>query len=614
MKILIVEDDRASSEALYELIEANHCSADIADDGLAGLALAEQYDYDMIVVDVILPKLDGVSLCRQLREIGYQNSILILTANDQTADLVQGLDAGADDYLVKPYEPAELLARMRALSRRGKVASTAQITWENLCLDATRSTVSNGDKIINLTAKEYCLLELFLYNPQRIFSRSAILDKLWDFSESPGEQTVCTHVKCVRQKLKAAGANDPIETVHGLGYRLRTPQKSAMATSPAAALIPIKTSQIWEKFQDKFLAQVTVLKQAATLLQQNSLTADQQAQARYAAHRLAGSLGIFGFANGSKLAKKIENILHSIIPISDTTTATVAKLVTDLEQELTLLAPAQPSSSRTETPSAYQPNILIIDEDLVFADRLRQAAISWELRVEIATDFVIAQQSIEQHTPDLILLDLSKTKAPVNDLQLLQELIQRRIPVVALTNHPNLDCRWGIDDRLALLAAGSCIFLEKSQPLAALLSTVTSVLYRQQASDHNRVMVVDDDPLILAKLEELLHPYGIDLTLLSNTGQFWEVLNTKRPNLLLIDLEMPGHPGTDLCKIVRSDPHWQDLPIVFLSAHNDQTLVEQAFVAGADDYLSKFTAPKTLVHNVLCRLKKGGFQPTIASL
>jgi DNA-binding response OmpR family regulator len=616
MKILIVEDDQATSEVLHGLIETTHGSADIAGDGLAGLALAEQCEYDVIVVDVTLPKLDGISLCRQLRERGYQNSILILTANNQTSDRVQGLDAGADDYLVKPYEPAELLARIRALSRRGKVATTAQITWENMCLDASRNEVTNGDKIINLTAKEYCLLELFLHNPQRIFSRSAILDKLWDFSESPGEQTVCTHIKCVRQKLKAAQVNDPIETVHGLGYRRRSPQPTTIIPDSALDIIPAKIDRIWEKFQDKFLAQVSILDQAAILLQEQQLTTEQQTQARYAAHSLAGSLGIFGFAKGSQLAKEIENTLQSVIPISLTIAGSMAKLIAALQQELTQREPIQTpnvaNSVSNLTLSNYQPAILIIDEDLVFSDRLRLEAISWELRVEVATNVSSAKQSMERYTPDVILLDLSGAASPVIDLNLLQELTQRRIPMVAFTS-TNLDCRWNIDDRLALLAAGSCIFLEKTQSFAAVFSAVNSVLQRQQVLHHNRVMVVDDDPLILAKLGELLRPYGIDVVLLSDIKQFWEVLNSQCPNLLIIDLEMPDYQGTDLCKIVRSDLHWQDLPIVFLSAHQDQAQIDQAFLAGADDYLSKFTAPKTLVQNVLCRLKKGGFQPMTVS-
>jgi DNA-binding response OmpR family regulator len=602
MKILIVEDDRAASAALYELIHAHHCSADIADDGLAGLALAEQCEYDVIVIDVQLPKLDGISLCRQLRERGYSNSILILTAHDATVDRVAGLDAGADDYMAKPYEPTELLARMRSLARRSKAVTTAQVTWENLCLDSTANAVSSGQQTIHLTPKEYCLLELFIYNPQRIFSRSAILDKLWDFTESPGEQTVCTHIKCVRQKLRAAGVRDPIETVHGLGYRLRPPQTAVTTTTKASQQkIQAKTARIWEKFKGKFLEQVLSLAQAAALLRHNQLTPAVQEQARHDAHSLAGSLGIFGFMTGSRLAKQMENIWRSTAPISIADARLLANLAASLQQELrqTLALPINP------TADTYQPTILIIDEDLAFADRLRSEALLWGFQVEVATNLSLAKQSIDHHAPDVILLDLSGADAPTSSLQLLQKLVQRvpRIPIVAFTGQSN------IAQRLALMEAGGHLFLEKPLAAATAMSAVSNVLHQQQQPHCNRVLIVDDDPIILARLAELLEPHGVDVTSLPSTQQFWEVLQTKRPNLLILDSEMPDYQGADLCKVVRSDGQWQDLPIVFLSAHDDHEQIDRAFLAGADDYWSKSIAPTTLVHNILRRLKKEGFQP-----
>jgi DNA-binding response OmpR family regulator len=557
---------------------------------------------------LLLPKLDGISLCRQLRERGYQNSILILTASDATADRVAGLDAGADDYMVKPYEPTELLARIRSLCRRGKVAATAQITWENLCLDSTSNSVSSGQKAINLTAKEYCLLELFLYNPKRIFSRSAILDKLWDFTESPGEQTVCTHIKCVRQKLRAAGVKDPIETVHGLGYRLRAPQVVVATTAtppPVQQQVVTKTAHIWEKFKDKFRAQVVSLQATTDTLLQNQLTPEEQAQSQHTAHSLAGSLGIFGFRTGSRLAKQIEDILRSTTPISIAEARLLGSLMASLQRELhqTLALPLEPVAD------IYQPTILIIDEDLAFADRLRSEAIMWGLRVEVATDLQLAKQSIEHHPPAIVLLDLSGVDQPVKDLRALQQLMLRvpPIPIVAFMGHSNWDYRRNLDSRLALIQAGGCVLLEKPLPIALVLSTITNILQRPQRLYTNRVMVVDDDPVILAKLAELLHPHGVDVILLSDIQQFWEVLNTKRPNLLLLDLEMPDYQGTDLCKVVRSDPQWQNLPIVFLSAYDDQEQIDRAFLAGADDYLSKSIEPTVLVQNILRRLRQEDF-------
>lgn len=604
MKILIVEDDRSVSSVLDEQTTANNYSVDIVDDGLAGLARAQQCEYDVIVIDMTWPQLDGINLCRQLRERGYQNSILMLTANEQVIDRVQSIDAGADDYMVKPYAPDELLAKTRALSQRGQVNAATHITWENLCLDVTRNTFSSQGQEINFTPKEYCLLELLLYNPRRIFSRSAILHKLWDFSMSPSQQIVGTHVEHVRQKLKVAGVNDPIETVHGLGYRLRVPQTCSV-TATAEQEITAQTNRIWEKFKDKFLAQVAVLQQAAVLLQQHQLTSDHQLRARHAASNLAGSLSTFGFVSGSQLAKQCESILHSVAPISLSEVRLLRNLVTSLQQELSRNLASQAASAT----SVYQPTILMIDQDLAFADRLRREATIGGLRVEVATDFQIAKRLMEQHYPDAILLDLSCVATPESSFPLLQELNQRlpHIPVLCFTTPDNLEKRWSINERLTLMNNG-CIFLEKPQPVSVVLNTVNSVLQRQQSPHQHRLLIVDDNPLIITKLAELLNPHGIDVIPLHNIQRFWEVLNTKRPHLLILDPEIPGYQDTNLCKAVRHDPQWQDLPIIVLSAHDHREQRDQAFLDGADDYLSKFIAPQTLVHHVLSRLKKEGFR------
>ena len=512
MKILIVEDDRSVSSILHEQITAIQCSVDIVEDSLIGLSQAQQCEYDVIVIDMTLPQLDGINLCRQLRERGYQNSILMLTASEQVIDQVQSIDAGADDYMVKPYAPDELLAKTRVLSRRVEIAAATHITWENLCLDVNRNIFSSQEQDINFTAKEYCLLELLLYNPQRIFSRSNILHKLWDFSTSLNQQIVGAHVERVRQKLKTAGVNDSIETIHGLGYRLRAPQTCSITASPAQK-ITVETNRIWEKFKDKFLAQVVVLQQSAELLRQHQLTTDQRLQACFAARDLAGSLSLFGFTSGSQLAKQCEITLQSegIIPLSEV--RLLRNLVTSLQQELS----RNLANQAAPAPAVYQPIILMIDQDLAFADRLRREATIRDLRVEVATDFQIAKCSMAQHSPDAILLDLSCVATPEQSLPLLQELTQRipYIPVVCFIRPDQFEQAWSIDERLAFMAIG-CILLEKPQPVSAVLNAVNSVLQRQPLPYRHQIMIVDDNPLIITKLAELLNPHNIDVIPLRN--------------------------------------------------------------------------------------------------
>ena len=185
MKILLVEDDEATANVLAQELTTYHYCVETAADGQMALELAQGFHYDLLVLDIVLPKLDGISLCRRLRSHGLQMPILLLSAKDSTNDRVIGLEAGADDYLVKPYEISELIARIQALLRRGSSSLLTKLTWEKLQLDPDASLVTYAGKTLHLTPKEYSILELFLRNPQRIFSRSAILDRIWPNGEFP---------------------------------------------------------------------------------------------------------------------------------------------------------------------------------------------------------------------------------------------------------------------------------------------------------------------------------------------------------------------------------------------------------------------------------------------
>ena len=221
MKILLVEDDDRIAEALAEALRDHHYTIDIAADGQSGRIFAELYPYDLVILDLMLPKLDGVSLCQQLRTQGYSTPILMLTARDSSSDKVVGLDAGADDYVVKPFDLPEIMARIRALLRRRGDTLPIVLEWEKLRLNPNNYEVTYNGTTLNLTPKEYGILDLLLRHSHRVFSRSDILDHLWSYEDIPGEETVKVHIRGLRQKMKQAGAVvDLIETVYGLGYRL----------------------------------------------------------------------------------------------------------------------------------------------------------------------------------------------------------------------------------------------------------------------------------------------------------------------------------------------------------------------------------------------------------
>lgn len=226
MRILIVEDDSRIATPLAEDLSHQNHAVDVALDGELGWDCVQTAEYDLILLDIMLPKLDGISLCKKIRQAGSNALILMLTARDTTPDKVLGLDAGADDYLIKPFELEELSARIRALSRRSRDVHHPILTHGDLELDTGSCVVTYRKTALDLTPKEYMILELFLKNPSQVLTRRAIMDRLWTFDEVSGEQTIKTHLTNLRRKLKSAGASSKlIETVYGLGYRLSNRHK-----------------------------------------------------------------------------------------------------------------------------------------------------------------------------------------------------------------------------------------------------------------------------------------------------------------------------------------------------------------------------------------------------
>lgn len=342
MKILVIEDDNSIAQAIAAtLAQQQRCLVDIAVDGQEGWELATAFSYDLILLDVMLPKLDGMSLCRQLRQKGERIPILMLTAKDTSTDKVVGLDAGADDYVVKPFDFPELIARVRALLRRGSAALPPVLEWGNLHLDPSNCEVTYGQQVLHLTPKEYALLELFLRNPQRTFSRSAIVDRLWNLEDPPQEDTIKSYIKSLRHKLKTAGApSDYIETVYGLGYRLKPLQEETSDSEPSASDLDEMQQEILSvvvKFREVFTAGISdrlaVLEQAVDALRRGTLGDELQKQAVREAHKLAGALGTFGFAQASQLAQEIESLLEDENGDRTTSCLRLCQLLEELEEQ-----------------------------------------------------------------------------------------------------------------------------------------------------------------------------------------------------------------------------------------------------------------------------------------
>ena len=382
VKILSIENDHIIAAALMGLMTQHHYIVESVQDVSWAWQLLKQSQYDLIVMDVTLPELNGISLCRRIRSHSIKTPIVIIANEGPMSEKTTGLDAGADDYLVKPFDPEELCARIRALLRRSVPATDMFcFDWGNLHLNPVSAEVRHCSDVLPLTPKEFALLELFLRHPQQVFSCSVILDKLWPYPDAPSEEAVRTHIKGLRQKLKAGGIqHDPIETVYGMGYRLgesppdqpcpvvdapenlpETTSETAPETTNISADISTAPSsfestdtmairktdpepslalirQVWMQSYDRIQFQIETVQVGINSLLNPKFQASAESRcliaAQREAHTLSGSLEIFGFMKASKIAKHIElGFLNPAVLNSDDGEQFQALLI-DLQKEI----------------------------------------------------------------------------------------------------------------------------------------------------------------------------------------------------------------------------------------------------------------------------------------
>jgi diguanylate cyclase (GGDEF)-like protein len=492
MRVLVVEDDLIVTDAITRSLSQHHYAVDTAEDGAIGWECVESTTYDLILIDVGLPKLDGITLCQKIRDRGCGTPILLMTAKDDSTYRIRGLDSGADDYLAKPFDLGELQARVRALLRRGTVAPSSVLTVGKLQLDPRSCQVTCAEKLLPLTPKEYSLLELFLRHPARVFSCGDIIEHLWTFDDPPQEESVKSHIKGLRQKLKAGGAADWIENVYGLGYRLR--EGIEANPEPSMQTYDSQLAQLWEQYRGLMEERFAVLQQAAHTY---PLSIELREAAASAAHKLAGVLGMFDRDEGTQIARQLEKQFEGQAELPEEVRSAEANisarsLVRRLGEILNLSAPVETGESPLNPTKMGD-----------FAS-------------EVFPNKIDSKQSLRSWT----------------------------------------------------------------------------------------VLAVDDDPIILATLKQLLQPWGMCLTGIDNPLQFWTVLSTINPDLLILDVEMPHMNGVALCQAIRANPTWQSLPIVFLTTHQDTATVQQIFAAGADDYVVKPIVGQELLSRLTQRLER----------
>ena len=223
MRILVVDDEPSVREALERVLRLDGFEVALAGDGVQAVRDIAAGAPDAVVLDVLMPRLDGLEVCRRLRDIGDRTPVLMLTARDTVSDRVAGLEAGADDYLVKPFALEELLARLRALLRRtGWEGERQSLAFDDLSLDPIAYEVHRGNRLIELTRTEFLLLELFLHHPRQVLTRSVIFDRVWGYDFGPSSNSLEVYVGYLRRKTEAGGEPRLLHTVRGVGYVLRS--------------------------------------------------------------------------------------------------------------------------------------------------------------------------------------------------------------------------------------------------------------------------------------------------------------------------------------------------------------------------------------------------------
>jgi DNA-binding response OmpR family regulator len=223
MRVLIVDDDRRLCNIIKRGFQEEAYAVDVAYDGEEGAYLAEVNPYDLIILDIMMPGKDGIEVCRELRAKRINTSILMLTARDAVGDRVKGLDAGADDYLVKPFAFSELMARIRALLRRGGVTKSPELRAGDLVLNTLSHDAQRGSKAIELTSKEFVILEYLMRHPNMVITRTMIEEHAWDYEFDSASNLVDVYIRRLRRKIDAENGESLIQTVRGAGYRLKAP-------------------------------------------------------------------------------------------------------------------------------------------------------------------------------------------------------------------------------------------------------------------------------------------------------------------------------------------------------------------------------------------------------
>ncbi|MBV6624993.1 MAG: response regulator [Rivularia sp. (in: Bacteria)] len=555
MKILLVNDDGQFTKKLKANLTKHRYLVDAAVDGQEGWEFVEAQEYDLIVLDVMLPKLDGITFCSRLRAQGLQVLVMFLTSRSASEDKIKGLDAGADDYVVKPVPLPELTARIRALLRRKQATVSTVLEWGNLSLEPRTGEVKYADVALNLTKKEYSLLELFMQDAQKIYSQNSILNQLWTFEdEPPTRDAIRTLIKRLRQKFKAAKAPDLIETVFGVGYRLN-PAFEEISSADSSLFLNKKLSEAGvlatsKKSENK--NQTILLPQKQTQTSQNVVESDKSAIRLLIVDEdkefidtlvdLATKRGWqTAIALNPKLAREsLQRIRPDIIllNISDDKRKDEFTFLEEISQEQPLIPLLvftseklsadrvalarrksqgffhKPISSNrvfeiiTQTlkpAKKIEAKVMVVDDDRMTLRLVRTLLEPWGIKVDILNNSLQFWQRLESVVPDLLILDVQMPN--VDGIELCQLLRNDSrwawLPIIFLTGQRDTETIQQV------FSAGADDFIHKPVIAPELITRIFNRLERnrllREQAEVNPITGLPNRQRATQDLERLLH-------------------------------------------------------------------------------------------------------------
>ena len=349
---------------------------------------------------------------------------------------------------------------------------------------------------------------------------------------------------------------------------------------------------IWRDHRPEVLRGVELIERALEDLEAGGLGEQARAEAEREAHKIAGAVGTFGFHGASERARHLETALaQPSVGDAAGLRAVAGALCRDLERDAAHPLPA------ARPVASGEPLLLVVDDDRQLCQRLADAAAGQSMRAEVALTPASARQAMAERRPDAALIDLRFGSDPSSALDLLEELSRQSVPALVFTASDDFA------DRVEAARRGARGYLRKSMRPDDAVAAVAGLLERLWG-DSIKLLAVDDDPMVLDALRLLLEPEGLAITTLDHPEGLWEALEESEPDLLILDVDMPGVNGIELCQVVRNDPRWASLPIVFLTARRDPTTVQQVFAAGADDYLNKPIIAPELTVRIRNRLER----------